>query len=228
VKILLIDDEQRLLDALAIALQFHWPSAEVLTANSAEVGLSLALQDGTDIIILDVGLRDGSGLDVLARIRESSDVPVILLTGASGEMDRVRGLELGADDYLVKPFGSMGLIAHIKAVLRRAKPLSDANGSGELAVGRLRLHEQRREVVTSGRRIQLTPTEFRLLYHLMRNAGHVVSRYALIRRVWGGDDAATDHDLTVFVARLRAKITPIGEPPAIVAERGVGYRIVAT
>jgi DNA-binding response OmpR family regulator len=227
VNILLIDDEQRLLDALAVAFRFRWPDADILTATDAETGLGLALARAPDLVVLDVGLPDRSGFDVLADLRRASDVPVIMLTAARDEMDHVRGLELGADDYLAKPVGSMALLAHIRAVLRRAQPLADPGQTAGLTVGDLRLHELRREVMVSGQRVRLTALEFRLLHCLMRNAGHVVNRSTLIRRVWGDEDGATDHDLSVVVGRVRAKIASAGAPQAILTERGIGYRVVA-
>jgi DNA-binding response OmpR family regulator len=226
VKIVLIDDEQRLLDALVTTFRFRWPEADILTAIDGETGLWLALESSPDVVILDVGLPDRSGFDVLADIRRVSDVPVVLLTAAKDETDQVRGLELGGDDYLNKPFGSMALLAHIAAVLRRAHSLAEPSRRAELVVRRLRLDEPRREVIGPGGRIRLTPIEFRLLYYLMHNAGHVVSRSALIRRVWGNEEGATHHDLSVFIARLRAKLALAGEPQAIVTEPGLGYRVV--
>jgi DNA-binding response OmpR family regulator len=224
-KILLVEDDRQLVDALLTAFRFRWPEAELFTAGDAETGLWLALKRAPDAVVLDLGLPDRSGFDVLVDIRRVSDVPVILLTAARGEMDHVRGLELGADDYLVKPFGHMPLLAHIKAVLRRAQPLADSDEPVPLSVGRLRLDKQQREVVGSVARIRLTPIEFKLLYYLMRNAGRVVSRSMLIRRVWGDADSVTDHDLTVFVSRLKSKLAAAGDAPPILAEHGIGYRI---
>jgi len=225
VKILLVDDDQRLLDALVTAFRFRWPEAEVFTARDAETGLWLALKRAPDVVVLDVGLPDRSGFDVLVDVRRVSDVPVILLTAAHAEMDHVRGLELGADEYLVRPFSHMPLLAHIKAVLRRAQPLADSDGFAPLTVGGLRLDEPRREVVGTVRRVRLTATEFKLLYYLMGNAGRVVTRSTLIRRVWGDAESVTDHDLTVLVARVRTKIAATGDAPDILTERGIGYRL---
>jgi DNA-binding response OmpR family regulator len=227
VKVVLIDDEQRLLDALVTTFRFRWPEADILTAIDGETGLWLALESSPDVVVLDVALPDRSGFDVLADIRRASDVPVVVLTAAKDETDQVRGLELGADDYLNKPFGSMAFLAHIAAVLRRAQSLSEPSRRAELVVRGLRLDEPRRELTGPGGRVRLTRIEFRLLYCLMRNAGHVVSRSALIRRVWGGDEGATQHDLSVFIARLRAKLALAGDAQAIVTEPGFGYCFVS-
>jgi DNA-binding response OmpR family regulator len=227
-KFLLIDDEQRLLDALAAALRLRWPDARVLTATRAESGVQLALQAQPDLVLLDVRLPDQNGLEVLRRIRQSSQVPLIFLTALSDEVNHVEGLELGADDYLVKRIGTRALLAHIQAVLRRAQRRSLSRDVCELSVGVVRLDEQRCEVLVGGRRIRLSAVEFRLLYHLLRDAGHPVRRSELIRRVWGGEAAASDHALSVLVARVRAKLAPIPNLPLIVTYRGVGYRCVTS
>ena len=225
-RIVLIDDEQRLLDALVTIVRLRWPEADIQTASDGETGLWLGLQQNTDMVVLDVGLPDRSGFDVLTDIRRKSDVPVILLTAAKNETDHIRGLELGADDYLNKPFGSMVLLAHINAVLRRTQTLVEHSTRAEYADGTLRVDELRRELIVADRRVRLTPIEFRLLFYLMRNRGHVVSRSALIRRVWGQEDAATTHDLNVSIARLRLKLAQLGGGQSIVTERGIGYRVV--
>jgi two-component system KDP operon response regulator KdpE len=228
VRIVLIEDEQRLLDVLATIFRFRWPEADILMATDGETGLWLALERSTDVVVLDVSLPDRSGFDVLADIRRTSDVPVVVLTAAKDETDQVRGLELGADAYLSKPFGNMALLAHINAVLRRAQPLAERSTQAEYAGGRLRVDEARREIIGADGRVRLTPIEFRLLFYLLRNAGHVVSRATLIRRVWGDEEAATPHDLNVFIARLRAKLVQAGGGHAIMTERGLGYRVVTS
>jgi DNA-binding response OmpR family regulator len=223
-RIVLVDDDQRLLDALCTAFRFRWPEAEVLTATDAEAGLWLALNRAPDAVVLDVGLPDRNGFDVLVDIRRVSNVPVILLTAARDEMDHVRGLELGADDYLIKPIGHLPLLAHIRAVLRRAQPLADSDGLADVTIGPLRIDVCRRELVGEAASVRLTPIEFKLLSHLARNSGHVVSRSALRRRVWGDADNTTDHELSVFVGRVRSKIARAGGPAAIITEHGLGYR----
>jgi DNA-binding response OmpR family regulator len=221
--ILLVDDEQRLLDALQWAFQFHWPETEILTALDADTALRLCFARQPDVVILDVRLPDRSGFDVLRQIRRASDVPVVMLTAARDEMDQVRGLGLGADNYLTKPVGPTALLAHVEAILRRCRPPADPT---ELVVSGLRIQSQRHQVLVGDTPVELTPIEHRLLYYLMRNAGQVLTRSALIRRVWGTEDGATDHDLRVFIARLRAKIEPPGSPTYIATEREVGYRFV--
>jgi two-component system KDP operon response regulator KdpE len=221
--ILLVDDDQRLLDALEWAFQFHWPDTELLTARDGETALRLCFAREPDVVVLDVKLPDRSGFDVLREIRRASDVPVLMLTAARDEMDQVRGLGLGADNYLTKPVGPTALLAFVKAALRRSQPSDEAN---ELTVGGLRIHSQRREVLVEDQLVRLTPIEHRLLYQLMRNAGHVLTYATLIRRVWGSDEGASEHELRVFIARLRAKIEAPGRPQCIATEREVGYRFL--
>jgi two-component system KDP operon response regulator KdpE len=227
VRIVLIEDQERLLDVLAMVVRFRWPDADILTATEGETGLWLALEGSTDLVVLDVGLPDRNGFDVLAEIRRTSDVPVILLTGSKDETDQVRGLDLGADAYLTKPVGNMALLAHINAVLRRVQPTT-GRSLAEYVGGSLRVDQARRELIGTDGRVRLTPIESRLLSCLNRNSGAVVSRPTLIRRGWGHEDAVSPHDLNVFMARLRVKLVQVGGGHEIVTERGVGYRVVTS
>jgi ParB/RepB/Spo0J family partition protein len=155
-----------------------------------------------------------------------SEVPVIMLTGRADEMDQVRGLELGADEYLQKPIRHATLIAHIKSALRRAHGLSPVETLPDFKVGDLTVHFQNREVTVAGEVVKLTPIEYRLLYHLVRNAGNVLPHEALLHRVWGSDHEVGPEYLKVFVSRLRAKLRRHGTPDYIQTERGVGYRFL--
>jgi two-component system KDP operon response regulator KdpE len=223
-KILVVDDEQRLLDALSVGFRFQWADATVLTAHDGEEGLELFAQHLPDIVILDVGLPGKSGFDVLQEIRRTSEAPVIMLTAADDEMDQVRGLDLGADDYLVKPFSRIALMAHIKAVLRRAELPPPTTAAPDFAAGELTVHFERREVTVKGIPVKLTPFEYKLLFHLVRNAGRLLPHAALRDRIWGREYDATEHQLQVFVNRLRSKIEHPGGPRYIETERGLGYR----
>jgi DNA-binding response OmpR family regulator len=226
VKILIVDDEQRLLDALSIGFQFQWQEAVVLTAHNGEEGLRLFYDHTPDVVLLDVGMPGMSGFGVLQEIRRVSDVPVIMLTAAGDEMDHVRGLELGADDYLVKPFSRIALMAHIKAVLRRAQLPPPAEALPDFVAGDLAMQFQNHRVTLRGEPVALTPMEYKLLYHLVRNAGRLIPYRALLDRVWGPDSDAMEHHVRVCISKLRAKIEPPGGPSSIVTERGLGYRFV--
>jgi DNA-binding response OmpR family regulator len=226
VKILIVDDEQRLLDALEAGFQFQWQDAEVLTATTSRQGLDTFFEHNPDVVVLDVGLPDGSGYDVLRDIRRVSDVPVLMLTAAGDEMEQVRGLQLGADDYLVKPVGGMALMAHIQAVLRRAELPPPVSAATDFSLGDLRINFQAREVRVGGEPVRLTPFEYKLLFHLVRNAGRLMPHRALMERIWGAEYNPTEHQLRVLVNRVRSKIERPGGMRYIETERSLGYRFI--
>ncbi len=225
-KILIIDDDPRVLDGLTVALQLQWQDCEVHTAADGETGEQAFFEHAPDVVILDDELPEKHGYDVLRTIRRVSDVPVLLLSTRGGETDQVKGLEMGADDYVVKPLGYLALLARIKAVLRRAELPPPVNVQPDLVIGDLTIHFQPRRVTLAGKPVNLTPVEYKLLYHLARNAGRVLPHQTLLDRVWGDDDGATTHHLKVFISRLRAKLEPEGYPRLIETERGLGYRLV--
>lgn len=225
-KILIVDDDQHILDALTIGLQFQWQDATVIAARDGDEGLQAFYQHAPDVVVLDVAMPGKSGFEVLQEIRRISDVPVIMLTARGEELDQVRGLELGADDYVVKPFGHLALLARIKAVLRRAELPAPIRAMPDFVAGDLAVNFQSHQVTLRGEPVKLTPVEYKLLYHLIRNAGRLMPHQALLDLVWGEDYGATTHYLKVFISRLRAKIEPKGGPRLIETERGLGYRFV--
>jgi DNA-binding response OmpR family regulator len=226
-KILVVDDDPQILDALMVGLQLQWQDAEVFSASDGEKGLERFYESDPDVVVLDVSMPRKSGFEVLQEIRRISDVPVIMLTARGEEVDQVRGLELGADDYVVKPFSHLALLARIKAVLRRAQMPQPVHALPDFVAGDLAINFQNHEVTLRGQPVKLTPVEYKLLYHLVRNAGRLMPHQALLDRVWGADgDATTDH-LKVFISRLRAKIEPERDGPHFIeTERGIGYRFV--
>jgi DNA-binding response OmpR family regulator len=225
-KILVIDADPRTRDALTVGLQLQWQDCEVLAAAGGEAGEQAFFDHLPDVVLLDPALPDTSGYDVLRAIRRVSDVPVLLLSARGAETDQVKGLERGADDYLVKPVGHLVLLARIKAVLRRAELPPPVDARPDLVAGDLAINFQARQVTLRGEPVKLTPVEYKLLYHLARNAGRLLPHQALLDRVWGADDGATTHHLKVFISRLRAKLEPEGGPRYIETERGLGYRFV--
>jgi two-component system KDP operon response regulator KdpE len=225
-KILIVDDEERLLEVLTVSFQFQWQDSTILAARTAEEALELFSQTDPNVVVLDVGLPDRSGFDVLHEIRQVSDVPVIMLTAAGDEVDHVKGLELGADDYLVKPFSRLALLAHVKAVLRRAELPPPVAALPDFEAGDLSIKFQNQEVRVRGVPVSLTPFEYKLLYHLVRNCGRVMPRRALMDRIWGVEYEPTEHQLRVLVNRVRTKIETEADPPLIRTERGVGYRFI--
>jgi DNA-binding response OmpR family regulator len=225
-RILIIDDDPQILEALAVGFELQWRDVVVLSRSSATAGLTCFYEDNPDLVLLDIGLPDGNGFEVLQEIRRISDVPVIILTARGEEMSEVRGLELGADDYIVKPFGHLALIARIKSVLRRAEYQAPVKTSADFVAGDLSIDFERQQVTVKGESVKLTPVEYRLLYHLVRNAGRFLSQETLARRIMGIDyDASIDH-MKVFVSRLRSKIETQDGPRYIETARGLGYRFV--
>ena len=223
--ILLIDDDDLLRRSLAFNL--HQAGYRVSTAASAEDGLALAQQDQPDLVLLDVGLPDMNGLDALKHLRDGPAVSVILLTARRRELDQVLGLELGADDYVIKPFDLDVLLARIKAVLRRAQPPALATtGSTAFTVGDLTIDPSAHTLVVAGRPVKLPPREFDLLYALTLEAGHTVSVEDLLARVWGAEYAGEPQVVYVHVRWLREKLEADSHAPRrIITVRGVGYRL---
>lgn len=225
-KILVIDDDTSVMDGLTTALRFHWHDVAVLTARTAAAGLRQFFDHDPDVVLLELALSDMSGLDVLRQIRRVSDVPVLVHSTKADDTDQIRALELGADEYVTKPCGYLVLIARINAVLRRAQLLPPARALPDLVVGDVVINFRDRRVTVRGERVKLTPVEYKLLYHLVRNAGRLMPHDALIDRVWGAEYGHTPDHLKVFISRLRSKIERSGEPRYIETERGVGYCFV--
>ncbi len=223
--ILMVEDEAAITEPLADALAREgWDSA---VAGTAAHGLDLAEQLRPELVLLDVMLPDGSGYDVCRELRRRSDVPIIMLTARGEETDRIVGLEVGADDYVVKPFSARELVARIRAVLRRTRR-EQPDEDDALEVGPLRLDQARHETTLGGEPLDLTRKEFELLRMLMRNAGAVVSRDQLIDEVWDVNWFGPTKTLDVHVSGLRKKL---GDDPAapryLHTVRGVGFRFAS-
>jgi two-component system KDP operon response regulator KdpE len=224
-KILIVDDDHDLLEALGLGLQLQWQGIEVVTATDGEAALTRFFDETPDVVLLDVGLPLVDGFEVLRRIRQVSDTPVLMLTARGEELDKVRGLEIGADDYVTKPFSPLELLARIKAVLRRSELPPPVRVAPSFKADDLTVNFDSQEVRRGDQPIALSATEYRLLYHLVRNAGHVVPRETLLARVWGDEYRDQTDYLKVYISRLRAKLEDDPERPRfIVTERGLGYR----
>jgi len=223
-RVLVVDDEPDILKVITWSLNFQEPDWEVLTASGGGRALELVAQEGPDIVLLDVAMPEMDGFEVLREIRRFSDVPVIMVTVREDEVDKVRGLELGADDYITKPFGHLELLARIRAVLRRAQswPLVYEE---PFTCDDLRVDFATREVTVAGKPLSLTNIEYNLLYHLVRNAGRVLTHEMLLTRVWGREYVDEIDYLRVYIGRLRSKLEPDpARPRYIFTERGLGYR----
>lgn len=219
-KVLLIEDDKDIIDAISLAFQIRWPEAKLVSTRLGEKGVELVEGEAPDIVVLDLGLPDINGFEVLRQIRLFSKVPTIILTVRSDEADVVKGLEWGADDYIIKPFRQLELLARVKAMIRRQDPAEE-----ELLVyGPLRLETASGQLYHDGKEIALTVTESHILSHLMKNAGHVVTHSSLAEAVWGEDYPGATDSLKVHIRRLRQKIEADPSQPKIILTRtGVGY-----
>jgi two-component system KDP operon response regulator KdpE len=224
-RILVVDDEERMVRFIRLNLEHD--GFRVVTAYNGTQAINKVRSDLPDMVLLDVMMPDIDGFEVLRIIREVSSVPVLMLTAKGDEDDRVRGLELGADDYITKPFSPRELVSRVRAVLRRTEPtVSSSHGLIEVDK-RLKLDFDRREVWLDGVLVQLRPTEYRLLYHLVQNAGWVMTHDQLLTKVWGYEYRDEPHYVRLYINYLRQKleIDP-ANPKYILTERGVGYRFV--
>jgi len=223
--ILVVDDEPRMTRFIRMNLELE--GYRVIEAYSGLDALEKARTNLPDLIVLDVMMPELDGFDTLEMLREVSNVPVIMLTVRSDEEDKVRGLELGADDYVTKPFGARELASRVKAVLRRTQGPITLEKTVLHIDDRLSVDLNSREVIVEGQRIKLRPTEFRMLYHLIENAGWVVPHDALLAKVWGYEYREEIQYLRLYITYLRQKIEPDpSHPRYILTERGVGYRFV--
>jgi two-component system, OmpR family, response regulator RegX3 len=223
-RILVVEDEQSFSDALSFMLRKE--GFDVSVAADGHSALDTFHREGADIVLLDIMLPGIPGTEVCRQIRNVSQVPIIMVTAKDSEIDKVVGLELGADDYVTKPFSSRELVARIRAVLRRRGPEQAAATESSLAAGAIVMDVDRHVVTVAGQPVKLPLKEFELLEVLMRNAGRVLTRGQLIDRVWGSDYVGDTKTLDVHVKRLRSKIEPNpAEPSVLVTVRGLGYKL---
>ena len=227
-RILVVDDAPDVIESVRLGFTLQWREVEVIGAEGGERALDLVEQEKPDLVLLDIGLPDVDGYEVLRQIRAFSDVPVVMLTARDDTLDLVKGLELGADDYVTKPFNHLELLARVKAVLRRLDMPAPAARVPSFRSGDLEMDFARQEVRLAGARLDLTPTEYKLLYHLVRNAGYVLTHGTLLAKVWGREYVDEVDYLRVYVRRLRDKLGDQPERPRYIrTERGLGYRFVA-
>ncbi|MCW2607271.1 MAG: two component transcriptional regulator, winged helix family [Frankiales bacterium] len=222
-RVLLVEDEESFSDPLSYLLRQE--GFEVAVAETGPDALAEFDRAGADIVLLDLMLPGLSGTEVCRRLRQRSSVPVIMLTARDSEIDKVVGLELGADDYVTKPYSTRELLARMRAVLRRGAEPADDSPASTLAAGPVRMDVERHTVTVAGEPVALPLKEFDLLELLLRNAGRVLTRGQLIDRVWGADYVGDTKTLDVHVKRLRAKVEPDpGAPQHLVTVRGLGYK----
>jgi two-component system KDP operon response regulator KdpE len=225
-KVLVVDDEPDVANLVKMGIAYQRPDYEIVESHSGADALERAAREPWDLVILDLTMPELDGFTVLGALRGAgSDVPIIVLTARDAEQDRVHGLELGADDYVTKPFSHKELVARMDAVMRRYHARADPTRTNELIHGGLRIDFAQRKVTVRDQHVALTPTEYNLLFQLATNAGHVMTHHELLQKVWGDEYREEVHYLKVYVGRLRTKLEQDpGKPELILTVRGVGYQ----
>lgn len=231
VKVLLVEDEKSIADGIIYNLKNE--GLKVTHVDEGKIALDIFDEEHFDLLILDIMLPEVSGLEICQSIRKSSNVPIIMLTAKDDENDKIRGLEMGADDYITKPFSVKELISRIKAVLRRTKNSEllngldeDINSAKEINIGNIAMNPLRYEAKIDDEIIELRPREFELLYYLCENAGNIVSRDKLFSKVWGYSFAGNSKTLDVHIQRIRERIEVNPKSPKrLITIRGVGYKL---
>jgi len=231
VKVLLVEDEKSIADGIIYNLKNE--GLKVTHVDEGKIALDIFDEEHFDLLILDIMLPEVSGLEICQSIRKSSNVPIIMLTAKDDENDKIRGLEMGADDYITKPFSVKELISRIKAVLRRTKNSEllngldeDINSVKEIKIGNIAMNPLRYEARIDDEIIELRPREFELLYYLCENAGNIVSRDKLFSKVWGYSFAGNSKSLDVHIQRIRERIEVNPKSPQrLTTIRGVGYKL---
>ncbi len=228
VRILVVDDEPDVVGIICLAFQYNRPEYVLVQAYDGADTLVKLSHDKYDLLLLDVSMPGVDGFEVTRRVREGSNVPIILLTARGMEQDKVKGLELGADDYITKPFSHKELIARVDAVLRRTAAQAAPASSTLIRHDGLVIDPAQHRVTVDGEPVDLTPTEYRLLYHLANNRGRVLPQETLLAKVWGADYRDELHYLKVYIRRLREKLEKDpAQPRYLLTVRGVGYTFPA-
>ncbi len=226
-KLLIADDARDVAEVIAFGARMNWPKCLVTIAADGEEALRRFEEEHPDLVVLDVSIPPPDGLEVCRRMRETSRVPILMLTVRDSTLDKVRALDLGADDYMTKPFDHLELLARLRALVRRAGSSPPRSGPS-FAAGDFSLDCATREVRVRGEVVRLTSTEYRLLEELVRHSGTILSHQFLLERVWGPEYVGNTHYPKVFVRRLRQKLGDDPEQPRYIhTEWGIGYRFAA-
>ncbi len=224
-KVLIAEDARKVADVVAFGARMTWPDCEVTIAGDGEEALRRFTEERPDLVVLDVSMPLPDGFDVCRRIREVSQVPILMLTVRDATIDKVRALDLGADDYLTKPFDHLELLARLRALVRRASNGKPESSIPTFTAGDLSLDFARHELRVRGEVVRLTAIEYRLLEELVRHAGTTLTHKILLERVWGPECVGDSHYLKVFIGRLRHKLgDDTGQPRYIHTVWGTGYR----
>lgn len=223
-KVLIIEDDRDIVDTINLSFQIGWPGVELVSTHEGKKGIDMVVSETPDVTILDLGLPDISGFEVLRQIRSFSDVPIIILTVMADEDNVVKGLEWGADDYVTKPFKKMELLARVKNIMRRQQSPDE---SVPLVCGSLHYDPSKYKFFYHEKEISLTATESAILCHLMKKADHVISHSSLAETVWGTDYPGATDALKVHIRHLREKLeTDPSHPRLILTSPGIGYSLV--
>jgi two-component system, OmpR family, response regulator VicR len=223
-KVLVIEDDKSIINAVSVAFEFRWPDVDVVSATFGKDGLLAVKKESPDVVILDINLPDMSGFDVLKAIREISPVPVIILTVRSDDGDVLRGLESGADDYVIKPFNYLTLLSRVKAVMRRSEREPFGNQKNDAISSRLKIDFVNQKVKVDNKPVKLTPFEYRLLVLLVKNQNKIVPYQRILEEVWDKESAENTDNIRIYVRRLRKKLHDI-PPQMILNQRQSGYML---
>ena len=227
-KVLLIDDNQKVARDISFSLKARYPDVIVISIVDGRKGIEMVETESPDLVIADSSLPNIDILDLVSEIREFSDVPLIILFEAATAMERARGLEMGADEYINKPFSPIELLARVNALLRRTqrlgfKPKCVISIGSELTIN----HATHEVILSTGKPVKLTPIEYQLLYELVRNNGRVLTHSNLVEKVWGSEDICDQSYVKKYIYRLRSKLEhDANKPQMILTERGIGYKFV--
>jgi two-component system KDP operon response regulator KdpE len=225
-KLLIAEDDADVAEIVAFSARMNWPDCQVVLAANGQEALRLFKEESPDLVILDVSMPPPNGFEVCQRIRQSSAVPILMLTAREATVDKVRALDLGADDYLTKPFDHLELLARLRALLRRAAQASPEEDT-DFALDGLTVNFATHEVRLAGEVVPLTATEYRLLEELVRHAGTALPHQLLLERVWGPEYVNDIHYIKVFIRRLRQKLKDDADQPRYIQTVwGIGYRFV--
>jgi DNA-binding response OmpR family regulator len=220
---LIVEDDKSIIDAINVAFEFRWPGSTVIAVTFGKDTLPILKKDSPDVILLDINLPDISGFDVLKQIREISSIPVIILTVRSDDEDVLRGLEAGADDYIIKPFNYLTLLARVKTVLRRSEKTPLGKSSHESIISRrLKIDFVNQKVIVDGKKVNLTPVEYRLLLILVKNKDKPVSYEKIADEVWLRETIEDTDNIRIYIRRLRKKLGD-APPIMIINKHGIGY-----
>jgi len=227
VKVLVIEDNRQVIRDISFCLRVRYPEVMVVSVVEGPKGIDMVETESPDLVMVDSSLPDIDTLDLVSKIREFSDVPLIILCEAETDMDRAKGLEAGADEYVTKPFSPIELLARVRALLRRTQGLGFKPERLVSIGGELTINFTTREVILSGMRVKLTPIEYHLLSELVRNEGRVLTHRVLLEKVWGSEYTDDFSFVKKYIYRLRSKLEPdASKPQMLLTERGVGYKFV--